>query len=342
MVAESGSHTGDIQVLAEAGCRVQVDGRVVGVTRADEGGLLIKGLPAGPHAVRVVRDGFSEQSFTFPVEPGQVAVVRVGVVLKEMRVRQVGQVHSGVVEQQVGHLKVITLPVNGTLEFMGTVYEKQSPELHFENVPVGSYPVAFRTGGQSVEGSVVIRADEWREIKVDLPAGRIEDLTALRQVAMEREREEERRKIEALRSKTEAVERRYRASQRPVLFELHPEGELFPDRDPGTGRYDYQCFTFEVQSAEGRLLKPLYTNLVHTIEVFGGRWETLRIAYERIKVRSLWLRFKRRYDIEIRSVSPFTTLPKPGTKVVLRLSHPEERCVVELLDEIPDFIPEPD
>ena len=101
MPMESSVPTGDIQVLAEAGCRVHVDGRVVGNTQSAEGGILINGLSPGRHTVRVVRDGFSEQSFTVALEPGQVAAVRVGVVHKEMRVVPGGQIPAGTVEQRV-------------------------------------------------------------------------------------------------------------------------------------------------------------------------------------------------------------------------------------------------
>jgi hypothetical protein len=71
------AQSGFIQVRAEVGVRVIMDGILVGVTEASLGGLIIQNAPAGERRLRFEKDGFSPQSTTVQLAAGQVLLVEV-------------------------------------------------------------------------------------------------------------------------------------------------------------------------------------------------------------------------------------------------------------------------
>jgi hypothetical protein len=69
---------GFVQVIAEPGITVLVDGQVAGVTTANEGGLAIVDVPVGERRLTFERPGVAIRTETITVTSGRVTVVNVG------------------------------------------------------------------------------------------------------------------------------------------------------------------------------------------------------------------------------------------------------------------------
>jgi PEGA domain len=62
--------TGNLHVSFSPGLRVYVDNKFVGVTTAEQAGLLLPALVVGEHQVRVEKAGFQSKRFVVVIQAG--------------------------------------------------------------------------------------------------------------------------------------------------------------------------------------------------------------------------------------------------------------------------------
>ena len=150
---------GFVQVNAEAGVEVFLDGERVGTTSEELGGLLVVDVAVGERLLRFERDGFEAQELTIRVEAGRVSVHDVGQFAPPLQVLVAGDRSSVALRRLTGTLVVQTLPVEGVVDLPGLGLREQvkSRDLwQVEHVPVGRYALTVSALGREVQVEVEV------------------------------------------------------------------------------------------------------------------------------------------------------------------------------------------
>jgi len=159
---------GGVQVSAEPGLRVLLDGEPVGTTNAREDGLFLNTMSRGRHTVTVEKDGYQPQ--TFEVEVIQRPIeVEVGEFVPVEAAE--GRPSSAEPGTRVGTLVVTSAPQNVTVEIDGRVETKTTPQLSIGGLAVGEHEITFRKEGfEPVTSVITIEPGAENTIHGDLKA----------------------------------------------------------------------------------------------------------------------------------------------------------------------------
>jgi hypothetical protein len=133
LLGSAAAQSGFIQIRAEVGVRVIMDGILVGVTEASLGGLIIQNARAGERRLRFEKDGFSPQSTTVQLAAGQVLLVEVAAFQPAS---------ATVIIQCVPIECVVNIPSLGLRDVTKTI-----DELVVSNAPLGVHSGTLRPDG---------------------------------------------------------------------------------------------------------------------------------------------------------------------------------------------------
>ena len=156
---ETASEVGFLQVNADPGVEVFIDGEHVGTTSEEARGLFVLDVPAGERRVRFQQDGFEAREVTVAVIAGRVSVYDVAQFAPSMRVHQAGQPTRVEMRRLTGTLVVQTLPVESVLDLPGLGLREQvksSDVWQVDQVPEGSYSLTVSALGREVQSEVVV------------------------------------------------------------------------------------------------------------------------------------------------------------------------------------------
>jgi hypothetical protein len=138
--------TGYIQVTCEPGIKIFLDGTFKGVTNADVGGLILEGVPAGTHQLRMVKEGFNPSEAAVKVEAGKVFEFKVRPFVPKLKITQRGDSDVTLVARPSGSLKIQSLPIGCriTIKDLGISNSpKTQDEWIVTEIPVGSFLATF-------------------------------------------------------------------------------------------------------------------------------------------------------------------------------------------------------
>lgn len=153
------TEVGFLQVNADPGINVYVDGESVGTTSGEVGGLFVLDVPAGERLVQLEKSGFEVREFPVLVIGGRVSVYDVGQFAPPMSQRELGECSSSAMRRLTGTLVVQTLPVESLLDLPGLGLREQVKSRDVwmvEQVPVGSYGLTVSALGREVQLDVVV------------------------------------------------------------------------------------------------------------------------------------------------------------------------------------------
>ena len=153
------AEVGFLQINAEPGVEVLLDGERVGVTSEEVGGLFVVDVAVGERVLRLERDGFEAQEVTVRVSAGRVSVHDVGQFAPPLRLQESGDRASVELRRLTGTLVVQTLPVEGVVDLPGLGLREQvkSRDLwQVEHVPVGRYALTVSALGREVQVDVEV------------------------------------------------------------------------------------------------------------------------------------------------------------------------------------------
>jgi len=168
------SSAGGVQISAEPGLRVILDGESMGVTSAKEDGLFLTGVDRGRHTIRVEKDGFQFQVFEVEVINRPIEV-EVGKFIPETAAASTSSWAAAATTQQVGSLVVTSAPQNITVEIDGRIEKKTTPQLSIGGIPVGEHSISFKKDGyQTVTSVISIEAGSENTVHGDLKATKVE------------------------------------------------------------------------------------------------------------------------------------------------------------------------
>lgn len=159
-VARSQSGNGFIQIVAEPGIQVFVDGNLSGTTSSQVDGLLLQDVPAGTHTLLFVKRGFVAQTARVQLAAGQVLVYNVEPFTAKMEVTQQGEQKRTQLNREVGTVVIQTLPVGASVKIASSNQEtdlkKTKDVLTLRNVPSGRYTISATALGKNVQKDVGI------------------------------------------------------------------------------------------------------------------------------------------------------------------------------------------
>ena len=165
---------GGIQVSAEPGLRIFLDGESMGTTSAREDGLFLTDVRRGRHTLRVEKDGLQPQTFEVDVL-GRPIEVEVGKFVPVAAAPAVGGTVSARSAQQVGMLMVTSAPQNITVEIAGRIEKKSSPQMSMSGISVGEHTIRFiKDGYETVTSVITIEPGAENTVHGDLKASKVE------------------------------------------------------------------------------------------------------------------------------------------------------------------------
>jgi len=219
-----------LQIVAEPGITIYLDGTYEGVTNSEFGGLIIKNVSPGRHTVRAVKEGYQPQEEAITISAGSVYEYTVrpfapGIVISESGVRA-----DKAIKAKTGSLLIQSLPIGIHLHIprLGVSREKQQDKFRIDNVPIGSYTAHFSYKGRKISKEIFILSDQLSHVNIDMTSGELEyrgatsnelnrrneETERQRQIEEEREAELERtrrlQREEQIRSDNEAAAKRAR------------------------------------------------------------------------------------------------------------------------------------
>lgn len=165
-----------IQVNAEPGIQIFLDGRFKGITNEDTGGLIITGLTGGTYRIRAVKEGYQPQEASMTLSDGQVKEFNVSPFKPRISIEETGDTEGQTLQMETGNLKIQSLPISIgiSIERVGIEYDKKQDEWTARNIPPGVYTAVFTWNQKSLREDIEIVGDETTHIFVDLINMKIE------------------------------------------------------------------------------------------------------------------------------------------------------------------------
>ncbi len=147
-----------IQVVADPGISMYIDGVFKGVTNAEFGGLIIQDLEPGNHRIEARKEGFRTQSDNISLSPGQVLTYNLDDFLENISISEKGEEDEDLIERNVGNLKIQSLPVEISIRISGLNinYQKRKDSWTAENVPSGQFEASFNWNSKTLTNSIQI------------------------------------------------------------------------------------------------------------------------------------------------------------------------------------------
>jgi len=164
-----------IQVIAEPGITVYVDGTFKGLTNQDQGGLVIGGLSRGHYNVKVVKEGFQPQEEVITLKKGEVKQYRVNPFNPEIEILQSGNEPEKSIVRKTGAIKIQSLPVIITISIPSLNIESPKTEDVWEakNIPVGHYPATFKWNEKEMTHYIFVDEGQVTSLLVNMVKGEV-------------------------------------------------------------------------------------------------------------------------------------------------------------------------
>ena len=165
-----------IQVKAEPNIKVFLNDEFKGITNLEYSGLIIEKLKAGTYKIRIVKDGYSPQTETIILNPGEVKIYQVKPFVPQYKITQSGNKQQQTIELKTGSLKIQSLPAEIQIEIpdLNIKSSKSDDEWNIEDIPIGLYKVKFTWGNKVLLDTVRIEQNEFNHIFADLIKGKVE------------------------------------------------------------------------------------------------------------------------------------------------------------------------
>ena len=165
----------DIQITCGPDLRVYLDGKLVGVSAAEDGGFRVRDVADGAHLLRIEKDGYQAQSFTLEMRDTTLEV-EVGEFVPLPEIRPVEPPAPGARERAAGTatLTILTAPQSCVVQIDGRPYTKDVPRLKLEGIAAGERTIAFSKAGEHpISAKVKIEPGEEVTVRANLDLGEI-------------------------------------------------------------------------------------------------------------------------------------------------------------------------
>lgn len=167
------ANTGDVQITCRPGIRIYLDGKFKGITKADEDGLYLEGLKAGTYKLRAEKSDFMPQTFSLQIKAGETIEVKIGELVPDVKIKQEGKSDEGKIKAQVGNVIITSVPLRCKISFVGKDINKTKDKVTIEGVPVGTYPIVFKRGSETLRAELDIESGVTLAVKGHFRQGKV-------------------------------------------------------------------------------------------------------------------------------------------------------------------------
>lgn len=151
------NETGYIQIVAEPGIRVFVEGKLAGSTSDRDQGLVLNNVGAGKYRLRFEKDGFESRVAELSVSPGEVTVYTLYSLAPSIDIQEDDAERTGFLEPKTGVLEFVCLPVYCSIsipELELDNYTKRSSTMMIHEVLATRYQVTISVGDSQLQEMV--------------------------------------------------------------------------------------------------------------------------------------------------------------------------------------------
>lgn len=138
-----GAAKGDIQISAEPGLLVYIDGEFFGKTSKVFEGLYIENLNTGQHTVKVVKKGFNPRKFKVNIKAESTYELKIDKFTPKLNIKQEGDEGKGKIEQETGKVIIRSIPIDCKININSQTYNKEKDKFIINNLPYGKYDFTF-------------------------------------------------------------------------------------------------------------------------------------------------------------------------------------------------------
>ena len=165
-----------LQVKAEPNIKVFLNDEFKGTTNVEFNGLIIEELKAGTYNIRVDKEGFTPQSETIILNPGEVKIYQVKPFVPKYKITQSGNKQQQTIALKTGSLKIQSLPVEIQIEItdLNIKSAKSDDEWKIEDIPVGLYSVKFTWSNKVLFDTIRIDQNKLMHVFADLINSKVE------------------------------------------------------------------------------------------------------------------------------------------------------------------------
>jgi len=181
---------GYLQVNAEPGLSIHINGHPKGITTKKEGGKYLR-LAPGKYTVKVSKTNFDPFFSIVEIKANDVTELKPRFVNNaRIEIEESGDKASGTRFAQTGSLLIRSLPIQAIIKIpaLGIDVCKTKNEWTIRNVPVGNYEVTVVAGGKPVTFNALVEKGETTKHLVNGPEQRVIDIKKEEKLAEERDR----------------------------------------------------------------------------------------------------------------------------------------------------------
>lgn len=176
LTLHSFSQSSHIQIIAESGITIFLDGKYQGVTKSSLSGLIISDLDPGTYTIKAVKENFQPQEGKVTLRSGEVKEYRVRPFTPNISIEESGDTGSQTLSLKTGSFKVQSLPISIKISVpsLNVEREKKQDEWLAKKVPEGSYRVTFEWDGKRLTEEIEIAENELTHVFVDMINQKVE------------------------------------------------------------------------------------------------------------------------------------------------------------------------
>lgn len=165
-----------IQVKAEPNISVFLNDEFQGKTTAEFSGLIIEKLKAGSYSIKVVKEGFTPQTESIELKPGEVKIYQVQPFVPQYKISQSGNKQQQTIELKTGGLKVQSIPVEIQIEItdLNIKSSKTNDEWNIEEIPIGQHKLKFTWNNKVLNDAIIIEQGTFKHLFADFINGKVE------------------------------------------------------------------------------------------------------------------------------------------------------------------------
>ncbi len=172
------AQTGHIQIYCEPNVNIFLDGKFMGATNSELGGLILQNISVGQHSLKAVKTGFQPREDNIVVTNGSVLEYTVTSFIPELKISETGIQDDQQIDKLTGVLMIQSLPVDCqiNIQSLGLVNIKKSKdEWKVEEIPIGNYTCTFVALGKTLSYNVEILENSMTHLFIDFLSGKISE-----------------------------------------------------------------------------------------------------------------------------------------------------------------------
>lgn len=165
-----------LQIIAEPGIKIFLNGNFKDITSSDLGGLIISNLTPGTYKIKAVKENFQPQEETIILKAGEVKEYKVKPFTPSISISETGTSETQTLSLKTGKLKIQSLPIaiDISIPLLGVTRKKTQDEWLAKEIPEGVYNTKFEWNGKTIEEEIEIVENELTHIFVDMINEKIE------------------------------------------------------------------------------------------------------------------------------------------------------------------------